>query len=68
MTQIIQAAVRDATGGGLSLNEIARRAGIDPGSMSRFMRNDRTMTLPQIEKLCGLLGLELRPVRRKGKG
>ena len=65
MTETIQQAIREA---GVSLNEVARRADVDAGAVSRFMRNDRTMTLPQIEKLCRLLGLELRPVGKKGRG
>ena len=65
MTEIIQAAIRDS---GLSLNEVGRQAGVDMGAISRFMRNERNMILPQIEKLCGVLGLELTGKKqRKGR-
>ena len=63
MTETIQRAIRES---GLSLNEVGRRAGVDTGQMSRFMRDERSMTLPKIERLCALLGLELCPVE-KGK-
>ena len=65
MTQIIQQAIRDS---GLSINEVARRAGVDAGALSRFMRNERNMILPQIEKLCRVLELSLQLTRKSRKG
>jgi transcriptional regulator with XRE-family HTH domain len=44
---------------GLSQGEMARRSGVDQGQLSRFLRGERTMTLPAAAKLCSILGLEL---------
>src|SRR6476660_4473075 len=49
---------------GLSLNELGRRTGVSEGQLSRFLRGDRTLTLPAAAKVCLYLGLELcRPER-----
>jgi transcriptional regulator with XRE-family HTH domain len=47
------------SGSGLSLSEIARRAGLSEGQLSRFMRSERTLTLPAAAKVCTVLGLQL---------
>jgi transcriptional regulator with XRE-family HTH domain len=62
MTKVIQDTIRDS---GLSVLEVARRAGITQGQLSRFMRDERTLTLPAAEKVCRVLGLELRPVPKR---
>jgi hypothetical protein len=62
MTNLIQAAIRES---GLPLLKIAWMAGIDPGQLSRFMRNERQLTLPVAEQLCDVLGLELKPTGKK---
>lgn len=55
-------------GSGLSIREIARRAGVDPGVVSRFVRDVRTVALPTADKLAAALGLTWRLVKpRKGK-
>jgi DNA-binding Xre family transcriptional regulator len=67
LTTTIQDAVRSS---GRTQKELADEAGIDKGQLSRFMVNTRTLTLPAVEKLCKVLGLELQPQRkqkRKGK-
>lgn len=55
---------------GRSLCELARSSGIDVGNISRFARGERDILLGTASRLCGVLGLELRPVRpakrRKG--
>jgi transcriptional regulator with XRE-family HTH domain len=56
MTKLIQEAIR-ATG--LPILEIARRAGVSQPQLSRFMKNERTLTLPAAEKICEALGLRL---------
>jgi len=57
--------MRDAIrNSGLPVVEIARQAGISQGQLSRFMRNQRTLTLPVAEKVCDVLGLELRPSKQ----
>ena len=51
---------------GTSLNELHRQCGVPVGVLSRFMRRERTLTLPTAEKLCDALGLHLavKPVGR----
>ena len=51
----------------LTRNEIARRANIDPGMVSRFVRGERGATLWTASKIADVLGLEivLRPKRQK---
>jgi hypothetical protein len=48
----------------LSLNELARRAGVSEGQLSRFLRGHRALTLPTAARLCEYFGLEL-AVRRQ---
>ncbi len=44
---------------GQSLNQLARASGIGPDQLSRFLRGERTLTLPAVAKVCDALGLEL---------
>jgi hypothetical protein len=46
---------------GLSLNELGRRTGVSEGQLSRFLRGDRTLTLPAAARVCLFFGLELCP-------
>ena len=62
MTKILQEAIRN---NGLPLMEIARLAGITPGQLSRFMRDERTLTLPVADKVCRVVGLQLVPVKKR---
>jgi transcriptional regulator with XRE-family HTH domain len=59
MTEQLRRAIR---GSGLSLNQLGQRAGISHTVLSRFVRGVRTLTLPAVEALCGVLGLGLVPV------
>ncbi len=59
MPDIIGQLREAVSGSGLSLSEIARRAGLSEGQMSRFMRAERTLTLPAAAKVCTVLGLQL---------
>ncbi|OQB85185.1 MAG: hypothetical protein BWX88_02024 [Planctomycetes bacterium ADurb.Bin126] len=43
-----------------SLVRIAAGAGINDGLLSRFMRAERGLTTPTLDKVCGYLKLELR--------
>jgi transcriptional regulator with XRE-family HTH domain len=52
----LQQAIRDSK---LSLNELGRRTGVSQGQLSRFMRGDRTLTLPAAARVCDYFGLEL---------
>jgi transcriptional regulator with XRE-family HTH domain len=36
---------------GLSLNQLSQTSGIDSGTLSRFMRGARTITLPAAERI-----------------
>jgi len=56
------ARLKDAIRGcGLSLNKLAKEADISNDQLSRFMRDERTLTLPIAEKVCQALGLDLLP-------
>jgi len=52
----LRQAIRES---GLSLNEIGRRTGVSEGQLSRFLRGDRTLTLPAAARVCVCFGLEL---------
>lgn len=45
---------------GLTPYEIARRAGTSPQTVTRFLRNERGLSLIVIDRICLALGLELR--------
>lgn len=57
----LQQAIRDSE---FSLNELGRRTGVSQGQLSRFLRGDRTLTLPAAAKVCAFFGLELCPGAR----
>lgn len=65
MTNTIRKSIVDS---GFSIRQLARRAGIDPAQLNRFVRSKQSMTLPKIERLCGALGLVLRQERRVRRG
>lgn len=52
----LQTAIRSC---GVSLNELARQAGVNHGQLSRFVRGERTLTLPAASRVCQVLGLRL---------
>jgi DNA-binding phage protein len=53
---------------GRSLYALAVDSGVDRGVLVRFMNGDREPTLPTADRICCVLGLELRPARREAKG
>jgi transcriptional regulator with XRE-family HTH domain len=55
------------TDSGLSLNEMERRSKVNHAVLSRFMRGQRTLTLPIASRLCGALGLRLAALGGAGK-
>lgn len=57
----LQQAIRES---GLSLNQIGKQTGVSEAQLSRFVRGQRTLTLPAAAKLCVFLGLRL----AKGNG
>jgi transcriptional regulator with XRE-family HTH domain len=57
--------LRDAIrGSGRTLNELGRAAKVSPGQLSRFLKEERDITLEVAGRLCGVLGLHL--VNEKG--
>jgi transcriptional regulator with XRE-family HTH domain len=50
---------------GRSLYELANLTGISKTILGRFMRGERSMTLPTAAKLCEVLGVELRKTRKE---
>lgn len=46
---------------GQSLGEISRASGIGTDRISRFVRGERTLTLPAAARVCEVLHLELVP-------
>jgi plasmid maintenance system antidote protein VapI len=54
---------------GLTPYRIATDADVDRAIMTRFVNRERGLTLDTASRICDVLGLELRPVRRgKVKG
>jgi len=52
---------------GLSLRELARKAAVSAGVISRFRRNERDIGIDVAGRLAAALGLALRPIRRARK-
>ena len=44
---------------GMSLNQLGQRTGVSQGQLSRFVRGNRTLTLPAVDKICRYFGLKL---------
>ena len=62
LAEQLRAAVRAA---GLTMYGLARDAGIDRSVAVRFMNRETGLNLNSASKICRLLDLELRPVRRR---
>jgi transcriptional regulator with XRE-family HTH domain len=41
---------------GCSANELGRRSGVSPSQVSRYLRGERTLSMPVVEKICDGLG------------
>ena len=52
---------------GRSIYALARDSGLGIGPMQRFAAGENGLTMTSAEKLCRVLGLELRPVTRRTK-
>ena len=60
---------RTAREGGLSMRQLTIRAGLRYQTVHGFCTHSRGITLASASKLCEVLGLELRPLRRgRAKG
>jgi plasmid maintenance system antidote protein VapI len=60
---ILRNAINDS---GMSLMAIADQAGVDHSQLSRFVRNERTITFPTAEKIGTFLGFELKQIKKRG--
>lgn len=61
VTDTLRRAVRDT---GKALLHIAQETGIDTGNLSRFVRNQRGLSMENLDTLAQYLGLALVPRRR----
>lgn len=60
--QNLRTAIENA---GLSQMELSRRSGVPVASVNRFLHAKQDLTFYSAARLAAVLGLELRPVRRK---
>ena len=51
----------------VSRYRIAKESGLTESQLSYFVNGKRTLTLPAAAKLAKVLGLELKPKKKKGK-
>jgi len=59
---VLVAAIRRS---GLSLRTVAALSGVSTPQVTRFIKGERTLTLPAASKLARFLALGLRPLRRR---
>jgi plasmid maintenance system antidote protein VapI len=70
LAALLRKSIRDS---GQSLNALAQECGVDSGQLSRFMREERSLTLESVEKLLRYFGLrvqpasDVKPAKKKGK-
>lgn len=50
-----------------SIYRLCKDSGLGIGPLQRFEAGTHGLTIESAEKLCGLLGWELKPTRRKGR-
>ena len=53
---------------GMTRYAIAEQSGVDEGTLSKFVRGQKTITIETADKLMRLLGLEIKATKRQGKG
>jgi transcriptional regulator with XRE-family HTH domain len=56
LIDVLRRAIRTS---GRSLGELGEASGVSAGQLSRFVRGQRSLTLPAAEKLCEVLHLQL---------
>lgn len=56
ITDALRMAMKES---GLSCYEMARRSGVNVAAILRFLAGERSMTLPSVDRLAEVLGLEL---------
>ena len=59
---MIRKAINDS---GLSLYAVAQKAKLNVAPIQRFMAAEHGLTVNSAELICDVVGLELRPVRRR---
>ena len=64
MTSVLRDAIQAS---GISLAELSRQTGISTPQLSRFVRGERTLTLPLVEKLMAYFGLKVTDASGKAK-
>jgi transcriptional regulator with XRE-family HTH domain len=64
MVRAIRTAIEKS---GLTLLELWERSGVHHSALSRFLRGERTLTLPAVAKVVDALGFEIELVPKKGK-
>ena len=57
-SDVLRRAILDS---GLTLARLAELSGVDGGRLSRFLRRERSLTLPAADALCRVLRLRLVP-------
>lgn len=68
-TRTVSAVLIDAIKtSGLTKYRLAQESGVSEGTLGRFLRNERTLTLPNVDKLAAALGLELTATTKTKKG
>ena len=65
LTSVLRDAIQAS---GISLAELSRQTGISTPQLSRFVRGERTLTLPLVEKLMAYFGLKVTDASGKAKG
>ncbi len=61
---LIRKAIRDS---GMSLYAVAQAAELNVAPIQRFMAGEHGMTIDSAERVCGVVGLTLRPMRKGGQ-
>jgi plasmid maintenance system antidote protein VapI len=65
MAETLRRAILDS---GVRPIELSRRSGVPRAVFSLFLNRKRSITIDTADKIAAVLGLELRSVRKPGKG
>ena len=61
VSETLRQAIQDAYADGITSYRIAKESGISISQIDRFSTGERTLRLETADKICEVLGLELRP-------
>jgi predicted transcriptional regulator len=53
---------------GMTPTELARRAGVPQPCVSKFLRRKQDLNLETVEKICRVLGLDMKKADHQGNG